>query len=282
MTADRPPLPDFDSPPVSEVALTVFFEPLNQLQTAHIGLLWQEFRARFPRVEDQPPLPPVIESFGVPSTFNLGIQIHVTASPGIPRSLFVDDQGAELIQFQNDRISHNWRRIVPASDLAPGPVDYPRYGQLRESFSRELDVLAAFLAREELGELNPIQCEITYVNEVAPISEDVGDILSIWSSADVDPLLRHPERLNLAVSYVIPDAVEKPLGRLHLETQKVIRRSDRKVVFLLTVTARGKPDGVGLDGVFRFLDLGHEWAVRGFTAVTSPALHSLWGRSDVS
>jgi uncharacterized protein (TIGR04255 family) len=161
MTADRPPLPDFDSPPVSEVALTVFFEPLNQLQTAHVGLLWQEFRARFPRVEDQPPLPPVIESFGVPSTFNLGIQIHVTASPGIPRSLFVDDQGAELIQFQNDRISHNWRRIVPASDLAPGPVDYPRYGQLRESFSRELDVLAAFLAREELGELNPIQCEIT-------------------------------------------------------------------------------------------------------------------------
>jgi hypothetical protein len=41
------PLPEFDNPPVVEVALSVQFEALATLRTPQIGLLWQEFRDRF-------------------------------------------------------------------------------------------------------------------------------------------------------------------------------------------------------------------------------------------
>ena len=40
------PLPEFDNPPVIEVALSVQFETLANLRTPQIGVLWQEFRDR--------------------------------------------------------------------------------------------------------------------------------------------------------------------------------------------------------------------------------------------
>jgi hypothetical protein len=42
------PFPDFADPPVVEVALSVQFDPLSALRTPQIGLLWAEYRTRFP------------------------------------------------------------------------------------------------------------------------------------------------------------------------------------------------------------------------------------------
>ena len=49
-------LPDFDNPPLIEVALSVQFDPLEQLRTPQIGLLWAEFRDRFPVTQEHVPL----------------------------------------------------------------------------------------------------------------------------------------------------------------------------------------------------------------------------------
>lgn len=47
-------LPDFDSPPVSEVFFVVYFAPLRGLRQAHLGAFWNTVRDELPRVEDQP------------------------------------------------------------------------------------------------------------------------------------------------------------------------------------------------------------------------------------
>ncbi len=47
-------LADFERPPAVETVLSVQFEPLPLLQTAHFGLLWNEFRMSFPKTEERP------------------------------------------------------------------------------------------------------------------------------------------------------------------------------------------------------------------------------------
>ena len=46
---ERPPdLPDFNRPPLIEVALGVQFEPLPQMRQGHVGLFWAEIEALAP------------------------------------------------------------------------------------------------------------------------------------------------------------------------------------------------------------------------------------------
>src|SRR5712692_1503294 len=95
-------LPSFASPPIVEVALAVQFEPISQLHAAHMGLLWEKFRAELPQTEDHPPLPLTLEEFGAPHLIDLGIQIEFTGIPPVPRCWFLNASGTELIQVQQD------------------------------------------------------------------------------------------------------------------------------------------------------------------------------------
>ena len=59
LSAGRPEdLPDFRKPPLAETVLSLQFEPVAELTTAHVGLLWARFRKQFPMIEEHPPLPP--------------------------------------------------------------------------------------------------------------------------------------------------------------------------------------------------------------------------------
>ena len=57
----RPALPSFRRPPVIEAALSVQYQPLVDLRTPHFGLFWEAVREKFPTVQEQPPLAPIIE-----------------------------------------------------------------------------------------------------------------------------------------------------------------------------------------------------------------------------
>lgn len=148
MNGEKRPLPDFERPPVIEVALSVQFEPLSSFRAVHFGLLWEQFRSRFPRTQEQPALMPVIEKFGVRSipgqTVSFGIGI------GAPefRCWFLDDLETQLIQIQRDRFIHNWRKTSEGSP-------YPRYKTLREKFKDELETFAAFLKSEGIAGTAP-------------------------------------------------------------------------------------------------------------------------------
>ena len=109
MKSDGADLPEFENPPVVEVALSIKFKPLN-LTTVHIGVLWERFRSQFPRIEDQPPLdlPTETERERVPTQFSG--QLRLLSSLPRMRSWFVSSSGTQLIQVQYDLFAHNWRR----------------------------------------------------------------------------------------------------------------------------------------------------------------------------
>ncbi len=274
------PLPDFDNPPVVEVALSAQFETLSKLRTPQLGLLWQEFRRRFPVTEEHSPLNAVVEHFGVLKAPKVEVRLEMLQSPPVPRCWFLNEAGTELIQVQHDRFVHNWRK-------AGTEAEYPRYEHVRNAFANELERFRAFLEREQLGDLNPNQCEVTYVNHIVAGEgwenhSELGEVLTVFELRYSDKFLSFPEHVRIKLSHVIVDQAGEPLGRLHVVVEPVFRREDDQPMWLLNLTARGRPVGEGIDGILRFMDIGREWVVRGFASMTTTKMHKIWGRKDGS
>jgi uncharacterized protein (TIGR04255 family) len=270
-------LPDFENPPVSEVALSVQFEALEQLRTPQIGLLWTEFRQRFPKTEEHAPIDAVIERFGIPRTGLPEVRLEMLETPPVPRVWFLNEAGTEVIQVQQDRFIHNWRKVGEGDT-------YPRYEHVRDAFRSELEVFQTILAREQLGQIVPNQCEVTYVNHIVAGNGwerhgQLSRIVTVFQAAYSDDKLAELEDARFALRYVMTEEGE-PIGRLHILAQPVFRRSDNKPMIVLTLTARTRPAGERLDDVTRRLDAGREAIVRGFASITTPEMHRIWRRKD--
>jgi len=266
------PLPEFESPPVSEVALSVEFLPLPAWRSSHAGLYWSYIRKDYPHTDVQPPVPSQIEKFGEGLWQPPMLRFEVS-NADVTRSWFIAEDRTRLIQVQRDRFIINWRKVH-------GDEIYPRYDkEMRPLFEREWRHFKQFVNDENLGPIDVQQCEVTYVNDVIKgegwntIPESLT-LLSHWVDQGSDGFLPAPERLNMAASFRMPD----DQGRLHFTTQYVLRQIDNREAIQMHFVARGKPKSSSNHDVISWLDLGREWIVRGFTDVTSRRAHGLWKR----
>jgi uncharacterized protein (TIGR04255 family) len=272
--------PEFGQPPVVEVALSVQFKRLEHMRSAHLGLLWDKFRHQFPRTEDYGPLPPAYERFDQsPTQPQLGVEIRAYDVPPLPRAWFLNEGGTELIQIQPDRFMRNWRKVGESDQ-------YVRYAHIQEKFAAGLGDFERFIGQERLGEFTPNQCEVTYVNHIISgegwaSHGELGKILCAWSGRNSDAFLPTPEGIGISVYWVIPYEGQA-VGRLHMALQPAYRVVDGKPMYILNLTARGSPIGADVAGALKFLDIGHEWIVRGFASMTTKEMHRVWRRTDVS
>lgn len=276
MILTRPELPDFDNPPVIEVAMGVQFETIPSLRTAQLGMLWTEFRDEFPKCEEHPPRKPSFEHFGVREPTK--IEVHVERGIPVPKLWFINEAGTRLIQVQQDRFVHNWRKMDEKDE-------YPRYENVREKFMETLDIFRRFIDREGLGELVPNQCELTYVNHIFQYQGwdrygQIDKLFTVWESKYSDLFLSEPEEAGFFARYIIKSDKEEQLGRLYINVNPSVRSEDRTQIVLMNLTARGKPLGDGIEGVSTFLDIGRSWIVRGFASITSKEMHQHWRRTD--
>jgi uncharacterized protein (TIGR04255 family) len=267
--------PEYDHPPVTEVVLSVQFETLPRLKGPLVGLLWTRFRDRFPESEEHPPLPSVVETFGV-NIQEMNVQFELMDSMPAMRTWFLTEPGDQLLQVQQDRFVHNWRKRAEADE-------YPRFDNLASSFREELIEFARFIDEEGIGEIAFTQCEVTYVNHIVGgedwnIHEHPERLLRVWSGKYSDEFLPAPEDARVAIRYVVPGQDGNPLGRLHIAANPAFLVRDKKPVMVLTLTSRCKPIGQGLDAANSALNIGHEWIVRGFTSITTQEMHEVWGR----
>jgi uncharacterized protein (TIGR04255 family) len=278
--ATRPKdLPNFERPPLNEVVLSIQFATLEKLKSVHIGLLWARFRTQYPDVTEQATINAEFEIFGAPPQPGPRIKFEQLLAPPMPRYWFEKSGKPDLLQVQQDRIIHNWRKHEDE------PI-YPRYETVRDRFRAEVDQFVSFLDDEKLGELRPNQCEVTYTNIIElENSESVHDrlpeITSLWTSRFSEPLIDMDfENISIGLQLKMLEA-GKPVGRVHVSFQPAVRTSDpSKQVIKLDITARGRPKQETPESAFDFLDLGRRAVVKTFAAVTTPSLHSMWGRTD--
>lgn len=270
-------LPEFKDPPINEVVLGVQTVPMQGLNASHLGLFWREIRKDFPRTEEKPALDPVIERLGDKQSAPALPALRLLEKPETPRVWLLNESGNRLVQLQQDRLHYNWRKL---EDSDP----YPRYQALRVAFKTEAERLQAFVARENLGDFRPTQCEVTYINHVAPCDiwqghQDLAKVFTTWN-APGGAFLPGIEDGQFAMRFVIRDESGAMLGRLIVQVNPARLRKDDRAIFRMDLTARGRPEGDGVDGVLKFLDRGHEWVVRAFAELTTPAMHRVWGRLD--
>jgi uncharacterized protein (TIGR04255 family) len=258
--------PESADPPVVEMVLGVQFRSLLGLRGIALGPLRERWRDQYPRLEEQPPLPPAIEGVITP-----GIGLQLGFGPGPPlRQWFLSADGGELIQLQNDRLIVNWRRVN-------GSGAYPRYKRMRELFEHRLEDLADFVEKERMGTLEIVQAEANYINAVEIGPDEQGEaqqLLRAWSGTP-DHHLGEPEQARIALVFPVP-GLGRPPVRMHVSLDPAERPVGRPVLFM-TLTVRGAPADSSPDEALTFLDGAHDHLDQSFLELTPETMHSTWG-----
>ncbi|MEX2151715.1 MAG: TIGR04255 family protein [Gemmatimonadaceae bacterium] len=269
-------LPEYEKPPVVEVACSIQFEPINELHAGRLGLLWGEYEDRYPRVEQQPPLSPIREKFESKTRIGFSFEGAFPMFP-MPRLWFLNTDGTRLIQVQRDHFIVNWRKLDTQAE-------YPRYQSIRDTLVEEFGRFRDFLKDEELALTPIVQTELTYVNHIDARQTDasrkpLSQIVRIWTGETPDGKLPQFEEASFNARYLMRDG-DQPTGRLHINLEPQLYVRDNAPVYALTLIARGAPASSELEGALAFLDKGHEAIVEGFTAITTDEMHAVWGRQQ--
>lgn len=259
-------LPDFANPPVIEVACGVQFRPITGLRGMAIAPLYNRWRDRFPTVEEQPPLPPVLETSpaGGPS-----MQLFVGNNLDV-RRWFIDDSGRELVQLQQDRLIVNWREGNTGGT-------YPRFGSVRANLVSRLSDLVEFLEEEELGKLEISHGEVSYINAIANSEGGMGGLdgaLKGWPTF-AGHHLGGPAVARLNLEFPVPEMGEKTSLTVNLGPGG---RASGEVALFMTMTVQGRTDGGSPSAALAFIDAAHDHLVRSFAEITDESQQALWGR----
>lgn len=274
----RPPdLPDFAKPPLNEVVLGVQFDPPAGYQQLRAGEVWKLFSAEFPQAQELPALPPNFETFG-PQVSMVGFSDVPGLSPIMSfgsvmeplhgRFWFVSNTGDQLIQFQNDRLLHNWRKVVGQDN------SYPRYESISSRFLEEMKSLESFMSSIQPQVLRIRQCEVSYVNHIKPSSGQ-----RLQSSAWLKFLEFTEEPDDFAVSFRRPIMSDsgQPRGRLTCDSSTAIKPTGQHFISL-TLTARGAPEEPSVQSALEFLNRGRKIICRTFAEITTDSAHQAWER----
>lgn len=264
-------LPDYERPPVIEVVCGIQYEPLTDFKATAFGLFWQKVRADYLTTEEVAPLAPVIES--LPSASARQPKLEFLETPPLPRLFFLHRDHNWLLQLQQDRFLHNWRK-ENETDV------YPRYANVYGMFWNAWERFRLFLTDEKISAPVINQLEITYINHI-PVGQgwetlaDLGKIFLDIGWSDTDRFLPSPESAGVRLTFSLPDSQ----GRLHVSIKHAVRVSDNQPVLLCELTARGMPVSNDNTAIKEWFDLGREWIVRGFTDITALNIQKeFWGR----
>jgi uncharacterized protein (TIGR04255 family) len=265
------PFPEFERPPVDEMAMGVQFDPLANFRAAHLGCFWARIREEYPHTEDQAPLFPTVEPSEIKPSPPTVSAVALTAPP-LPRCWFLNKDKSQLIQIQRDRFLRNWHQVK-------GDESYPRFGRLFQDFRQAWDKFLTFVGEEGLGSIKVNLCELSYVNYIEKGTgwSELGELHGVF------PLLRPqeegsflppPETLSWQARYKLPGG----RGRLYVEMNPVFRGRDLKLVLGFKLTARGAPAEGSSEQIAAWFELSHEWIAQAFAELTSPTAHELWGK----
>lgn len=266
-------MPEFDRPPVSEVALSVEFSPLENWRASHALLFGKLLQSDYPQMEIRPALPSEIETFGEHNWRQFSFRVEVV-SPDVNRFWFLADPSNWLIQIQRNRFIINWRKVT-------GDEIYPRYlTALRPRFEQEWERVRNFVVEQGAGDIDVKQCEVTYVNDILrgdgwQTFPEALALITPLSGGSANQFLPPPETLTIAGSYLLPEE----RGRLHFSANHALRQFDKREMIQMRLTVRGRPLSSTNADVLNWMDMGREWIVRGFTDLTSSKAHAIWGRT---
>ncbi|MCA3562857.1 MAG: TIGR04255 family protein [Methylocystis sp.] len=168
----------YENPPINEVIIGAYFDqPIMQLHSQHVGLLWAQLRDRFPIMQQQPELPtPLIGQ-------SISFQLAMSDEPyPMPRFWLISTDETLVIQIQKNAFIFNWRKRSG---------DYPHFENVKAKFDEYFDEFSTFIKSEfSIESINVKICELTYSNVINKDNNlisisDAGVVLNEFSIPDV-------------------------------------------------------------------------------------------------
>lgn len=259
---------DYKSPPVIEVVFGVTFE--NEIPgTALLGGFWSTVQFDFPNTKDQKPLPHTIEGSSAQ-------RITISDLPQPRRVWMWSDQNDWLIQLQPDRFLINWKR-----DKLHDP--YPCFDYIFKRFKKYLNQFEQYVNESAHAELEHVQYELTYVNQIDEDSGMAGisafDVHIDHARSDKENrFLGRPFAFRWLDIYELPDSC----GVLRVSTQHTAQEDEKPLGVRLELSAKGFPSDSKEDADARldkWFDQAHKWVVEGFSDITNRQLQEIaWER----
>jgi uncharacterized protein (TIGR04255 family) len=266
-------LPEFDQPPVSEMALGVQFAPITGFTSGHYGWFWKLYLGSiWTKAQDANRLVPQFEKFDEKEMWQVpSPPIVIQNLQHADRILFINDDDDRIIQLQNDRFHYNWRKREQR--------DYPSFATINSEFRERLQVFETFV--RDCGLENPLynQWELTYFNIVYK-----GDL---WNDADdwaklFPGLIARADTHDLGLVRVPSISMQKfeiqpRRGHLYVVAQHV-KAEDGREALQVNLTARGPVIADDQDwDLASGMARGHAALVRTFRNIASPQARAHWG-----
>lgn len=265
-------LPNYSKPPVREVAVSVQFGSIPGFGAPHIGLYWNTIRGDFPKYEEQPPIPHILEETSdVP--VSQPVQIQLTNMPGMPRIWFITSSGNQVVQVQTDRFVFNWRKVNDSDE-------YPRYPVVKKGFLQRWDQFCSFLEDQKIDRPQIDQLELTYVNGISQgeawtTTSDLQDLFTTLKWRTRAGFLPMPEVMRWSYKFLLKES----FGRLHVDVLPVLVPNSNKMGIRFSLTVRGRPPGeITRRAVEDWFDGARRWIVKGFEDLVDEKTDILWGK----
>ncbi len=187
------------------------------------------------------------------------------------RYWFLTDDSAELLQFQPDRFTQNWRKV--ASVGRP----YPRFEAMIERFFADFDKLAGLANSKGWGVITPNQCEVSYINHL-PASDESGQAIPVenYISSLRTTGLRL-EDVRCALRKEIKNDSGEAIGRYVVEIASAWD-ADGASIYRLAIVARGAPPDLRSDGCRAFMESARVGIAEIFLEITTKEAQEQWGR----
>ena len=254
------PIPSYKIPPLTEVAVGVAI-PSQLLQTRHIGEFWTEIQDDYPTTEDHPPILSEVNS--------KNLDLTLTTIPPLRRVFMMTPNKEYVIQIQEGRFLHNWRKL-------PAAATYPRYAVVLEKFLGAWKKFSEFSLRSGIGDPSPSGYELTYVNELDdPATHGIPEFVKSldWQKLKPEFLLQPPQATNIAWSFTLPEYK----GAMNVTSNRVTRPDGRTALLVVLSCVGPASESYSLEDWF---ETAHQWIVRGFTDLTTPEAHQIWEREE--
>ena len=143
-----------------------------------------------------------------------------------------------------------------------------------------MNTVVNFFSELELGELKPIEYELSYINHIPNgqgwnTIDDLPNIFQdfIWKQNN-KRFLPSPEKVTWWSEFPLPEKK----GHLIVSLKQAIRTEDKITLLVLELKTHGIGESTNKEAIREWFDVAHEWIVKGFTDITTPTIQKIWER----